>query len=208
MWAFRKMFLRIWATVVLSIALGACTGGERADTLASGATGAAAAGVARYDAARAERLVQDAQGAAVRGDPAAAETAFGQALDAWPISKPAWDGLAEIYRAQDRQEDLDVASFFAARMDWVAALPPLIASGAFENVAEGRVEFARDKPEMRRRSAQLVDFLRSQESQARDTTYDEEIAYWKLAPAAVISAGLVMYWGGSLLGVPILGSGN
>ncbi len=199
------MFLRTWAAVVLSIALGACAGGERADTLASGAMGAE---VARYDAARAERLVRDAQEAAARGDPAAAEIAFGEALDAWPASKPAWDGLAEIYREQDRREDLEVASFFAARMDWVAGLPPLVASGAFENVAEGRVEIARDKPELRRRSAQLVDFLRTQEDQARDTTYDEEIAYWKLAPAAVISAGVAIYWGGSLLGVPFPGSGD
>ena len=199
------MSLRVWAAVVLSIALGACTGGERADTLASGAMGAE---VARYDAARAERLVQDAQEAAARGDPAAAEIAFGQALDAWPASKPAWDGLAEIYREQGRQADLEVASFFAARMDWVAALPPLVASGAFENLAEGRVEIARDKPELRRRSAQLVDFLRTREAQARDTTYDEEIAYWKLAPAAVVSAGLVIYGGGSFLGVPFPGSGN
>ncbi len=184
---------------MLSIALGACAGGERADTLASGAM---AAEVARYDAARAERLVQAAKGAAARGDPAVAETAFEAALDAWPASKPAWDGLAEIYRERDRQEDLEVASFFAARMDWVAAVPPLVASGAFENLAEGRVEIARDKPELRRRSAQLVDFLRTQEAQARDTTYDEEIAYWKLAPAAVISAGLVIYWGANLLGAP------
>jgi hypothetical protein len=202
------MFLRIWAAVVLSIALGACAGGERMDTLTSGASGAMAAEAAHYDAARAQQLLQDAQGAAAQGDPAAAEIAFGQALDAWPISKPAWDGLAEIYRAQNRQEDLEVASFFAARMDWVAVLPPLVASGAFENVAEGRVEIARDKPYLRRRSAQLVDFLRSQEAQARDTTYDEEMAYWKLAPAAVVAAGVAIYWGGSLLGTPFLGSGN
>jgi hypothetical protein len=202
------MFLRIWAVVVLAVALGACAGGERADTPASGASGAMAAEAARYDAARAQQLVQDGQGAAARGDAAAAEIAFGQALDAWPISKPAWDGLAEIYRAQDRQEDLEVASFFAARMEWVAALPPLVASGAFENVAEGRVEIARDKPSLRRRSAQLVDFLRSQEAQARDTSYDEEIAYWKLAPAAVVGAGVAIYWGGGLLGIPFPGSGN
>ncbi len=62
--------------------------------------------------------------------------------------------------------------------------------------------------ELRRRSAQLVDFLRTQEAQARDTTYDEEIAYWKLAPAAAVSAGLAIYWGGRLLGVPFPGSGN
>ncbi len=199
------MFLRIWVVVALSIALGACAGGERADTPASGAI---AAEVARYDAALAERLVQDGQAAVARGDPAAAEIAFDQALDAWPASKPAWDGLAEIYREQDRQKDLEVANFFAARMDWVAALPPLVASGAFENVAEGRVEIARDNPELRRRSAQLVDFLRSQEAQARDTTYDEEIAYWTLAPAAVVSAGLAIYWGGNILGIPFPGSGN
>ena len=199
------MFLKIWAAVVLSIALGACAGGERAETLASGAMGAE---VARYDAVRAERLVQVAQGAAARSDPAAAETAFGQALDAWPASKPAWDGLAEIYRTQGRQEDLDVASFFAARMDWVAALPPLVASGAFANLAEGRVEIAQDSPEMRRRAAQLVDFLRTQEARARDTTYDQEMAYWKLAPAAIISAGVVIYWGGNLLGASFTGSGD
>jgi hypothetical protein len=197
------MFLRVWAAVVLSIALGACAGGDRTETLASGAVGT---GVARYDAARAERLVQDAQAAAARGDPAAAAIAFGQAIDAWPASKPAWDGLAEIYRQQDRQEDLEVASFFAARMDWVADLPPLVASGAFENLAKGRVEIAQDSPELRRRSAQLVDFLRTQEAQARDATYDEEMAYWKLVPAAAVSAGLVIYWGGSLLGAPILGN--
>ncbi len=167
------MSLRVWAAVVLSIALGACTGGERADTLASGAMGAE---VARYDAARAERLVQDAQGAAARGDPAAAEIAFGQALDAWPASKPAWEGLAGIYREQDRQADLDVANFFAARMDWVAALPPLIAHGAFENAAEGRAEIAQDNPELRRRSAQLVDFLRDREARAYDTAYGQEFA--------------------------------
>ncbi len=178
------MSLRVWAAVVLSIALGACTGGERAVTLASGAMGAE---VARYDAARAERLVQDARGAVARGDPAAAETAFEAALDAWPASKPAWDGLAEIYREQDRQQDLEVASFFAARMDWVAALPPLVASGAFENVAEGRVEIARDKPYLRRRSAQLVDFLRTQEAQARDASYDEEQNYLELVPGSVVT---------------------
>ncbi len=198
------MSLRVWAAVVLSIALGACAGGERADTLASGA----GAEVARYDAARAEQLVQDAQRAAARGDPAAAETAFEGALDAWPASKPAWDGLAAIYREQDRQEDLEVASFFAARMDWVAAVPPLVASGAFENLAEGRVEIAKDKPELRRRSAQLVDFLRTREAQARDTTYDEEIAYWKLVPAAVVTAGVVIFYGGNLLGLSLPGSGN
>ncbi len=202
------MFLRIWAAVVLSLALGACAGGERVDALAAGASGAMAAEAARYDSARAERLVQDAQEAAARGDPAAAEATFELALDAWPASKPAWDGLAEVYREQDRQDDLEVASFFAARMDWVAALPPLVASGAFENVAAGRVEIARDNPELRRRSAQLVDFLRSQDALARDTTYDEEIAYWKVAPAAIVAAGVAIYWGGNLLGVPFLGSGN
>ena len=93
-------------------------------------------------------------------------------------------------------------------MDWVAALQPLIASGAFENAAEGRVEIAQDNPELRRRSAQLVDFLSDREAQTRDTTYDEETAYWKLAPAAVVSAGLVIYWGGSLLGASLPGSGN
>ena len=93
-------------------------------------------------------------------------------------------------------------------MDWVAAVPPLVASGAFENLAEGRVEIAKDKPELRRRSAQLVDFLRSREARARDTTYDEEIAYWKLVPAAVVSAGVVIYWGGSILGASFPGSGN
>lgn len=198
------MSLRVWAAVMVSILLGACAGGEQAGTLATGTD----AEVARYDTARAEQLVQDAREAAARGDPAVAEFAFGQALDAWPASKPAWDGLAEIYRAQDRLEDLRVASFFAARMDWVAAVPPLVASGAFENVAEGRVEIARDNPELRRRSAQLVDFLRAQEAQARDASYDEEIAYWKLAPAAVISAGLAVYWSASFLGVPFPGSGN
>ena len=192
----------------MSIALGACAGGERADRLASGTSGAMAAEVAPYDAAQAARLVQDGQEAAARGDPVAAEIAFDQALDAWPISKPAWDGLAEIYREQDRQGDLKVANFFAARMDWVAALPPLVASGAFENVAEGRVEIARDNPELRRRSAQLVDFLRDREARARDTTYDEEIAYWKLAPAAIAGVGAAIYWGGSFLGIPFPGSGN
>ena len=192
------MFLKIWAVVVLSIALGACAGGEREDTLASGATGNEPA---RYDAALADQLVRDGQEAAALGDPAAAETAFEAALDSWPASKPAWNGLEEIYRDQDRQEDLDVASFFAARMDWVAALPPLVASGAFENAAEGRVEIAVENPRLRRRSAELVDFLRSQEAQARDTTYDEEIDFRKLAPAMVVSAGLVILWGGTLLGL-------
>ncbi len=199
------MFLKIWAVVVLSIALGACAGGERADSLASGAVATEAV---RYDRAQSQQRLQEAQTAAARGDPAAAEIAYGQALDAWPASKPAWDGLVDIYRAQDRQEDLEVASFFAARMDWVAALPPLVASGAFENAAEGRVEIARDNPSLRRRSAQLVDFLRRQEAQARDTTYDEEIEIWKLAPAAIAGAGMAIYWGGSLLGVPFPGSGN
>ena len=188
------MFLRFWAAVVVSIALGACAGGEPEGTLASGATGT---GPARYDAARAERLVQEAQEAVARSDPATAEIAFGQALDAWPASKPAWDGLAEIYRAQDRQEDLEVASFFAARMDWVAALPPLIASGAFENVAKGRVEIARDNPELRRRSAKLVDFLRTQEAQARDASYDEEQNYLELVPGAIVTTivGVVLGMG-------------
>jgi tetratricopeptide (TPR) repeat protein len=168
------MFLKVCAAAVLSIALGACAGGERAGTLAPGAAGDAAgdaAGggeVARFDAARAERLEQDAQAALARGDLAAAEIAFEEALDAWPVSKLAWDGLADIYREQGRQEDLEVAGFFAARMDWVATVPPLIASGAFENAAKGRVEIARDSVELRRRSAQLVDFLRGRDAQARD----------------------------------------
>ena len=196
------MSLRVWAIVVLSIALGACAGGERADTLASGAMGAEPA---RYDSAQAERLVQDGQEAVARGDPAVAETAFEAALDVWPVSKPAWDGLAEIYRDQDRPEDLGVASFFAVRMEWVSALPPLVASGAFENVAEGRVEIARDKPELRRRSAQLVSFLRTQEDQARDASFDEEIVYWSLVPAAVVSVGLVIYVGVKIIGIPIFG---
>ena len=164
------MFLRIWAVVVISIALGACAGGER--------TGAQGTGVevAGYNSGQAEKLVQDAQEAAARGDSAAAEIAFGQALDAWPASKPAWEGLAEIYREQGRLADLEVANFFAARMDWVAALPPLIASGAFENAAKGRVEIAQDNPELRRRSAQLVDFLHDREARAYAATYDQEIA--------------------------------
>ena len=189
--------MRILAAVVFSIALGACAGGERAGEFASGASGAEPA---RYDAARAERLVQDAQAAAASGDLAAAETAFDGALDAWPASKPAWDGLAEIYRAQGREADLKVASFFAARMDWVADLPPLIASGAFDNAAQGRVEIARDSPELRRRSAGLVDFLRDREARARDGSFDEEFNYWKLVPAAVVSAGLVINWGAGLFG--------
>jgi hypothetical protein len=153
------MSLRILAAVVLSIALGACASEEPAAGVDPG----------RYDAVRAEQLVRDAQEAAARSDPAAAEVAFEAALDAWPASKPAWDGLAEIFRAQGRQEELEVASFFAARMDWVATVPPLIASGAFDNVAEGRVEISRDSPDLRRRSAELVDFLRTRDAQARDT---------------------------------------
>lgn len=158
------MFLRIWVVAVLSFALGACADGERPETLASGAMRAEPM---RYDAAQAERLVQDAQEAAGRGDSATAETNLERALDAWPLSKPAWAELADIYREQGRQEDLKVASFFAARMDWVASVPLLIARGAFENVAEGRVKIAQDSAELRRRSAQLVDFLRTRDAQAR-----------------------------------------
>ncbi len=84
-------------------------------------------------------------------------------------------------------------------------MPPLVASGAFENVAEGRVEIARDKPELRRRSAQLVSFLRTQEDQARDASFDEEIVYWSLVPAAVVSAGLAIYVGVKIIGIPIFG---
>ncbi|MCH9013651.1 MAG: hypothetical protein IIA68_11445 [Proteobacteria bacterium] len=194
------MFLRICAAVIVLFALGACAGGGRTDATVSGTT---EPGAGRYDAARAEQLVQQAREAADSGDLAAAESAFEQALDAWPTSKPAWDGLAEVYRRQGRQEELEVASFFAARMDWVATLPPLVASGAFENVAEGRVSIAENNPELRRRSAQLVDFLRTQQAQARDTSYDEEIEYWKLIPAAIISTVLVVIGGGNLIGVPI-----
>jgi len=166
------MFLRIWAIVVLSIALGACAGGEGVGKLATG-TGAE---VAHYDSDQAGKLVQDAQEAVARGDLAAAEIAFGQALDVWPASKPAWEGLAEIYREQGRQADLEVANFFAARMDWVAALPPLIASGAFENAAEGRTQIAQDHPDLRRRAAQLVDFLRDREARAYAGTNNQESA--------------------------------
>ena len=67
---------------------------------------------------------------------------------------------------------VEVASFFAARMDWVAAVPPLIASGAFDNVAKGRVEYSRDRPDLRRRSAELVDFLRTLDAQAHATAHD------------------------------------
>ena len=164
------MFLRFLALAVLSIALGACAGGEVAGTPAIG-TGAE---VAHYDSDQAEQLVQDAQVAVTRGDTAAAEISFGKALDAWPASKPAWEGLAGIYREQDRQADLEVARFFAARLDWVAALPPLIASGAFENAAEGRAEIAQDHPYLQRRAAQLVDFLRDREARAYDAAYGQE----------------------------------
>lgn len=194
------MFLRICAAVIVLFALGACAGGGLTDATVSGAT---EPGAGRYDAARAEQLVQQAREAADSGDLAAAESVFEQALDAWPTSKPAWDGLAEVYRRQGRQEELEVASFFAARMDWVATLPPLVASGAFENVAEGRVSIAANNPELRRRAAQLVDFLRTQEAQARDTSYDEEMEYWQLIPAAIISAVLVVIMGGNQIGVPI-----
>ncbi len=194
------MFLRICAAVIVLFTLGACAGGGRTDATVSGAT---EPGAGRYDAARAEQLVQQAREAADSGDLAAAESAFEQALDAWPTSKPAWDGLAEAYRRQGRQEELEVASFFAARMDWVATLPPLVASGAFENVAEGRVSVAENNPELRRRAAQLVDFLRTQQAQARDTSYDEEMEYWKLIPAAILSTVLVVIGGGNLIGVPI-----
>ena len=194
------MFLRICAAVIVLFTFGACAGGGRTDATVSGTT---EPGTGRYDAARAEQLVQQAREAADSGDLAAAESAFEQALDAWPTSKPAWDGLAEVYRRQGRQEELEVASFFAARMDWVATLPPLVASGAFENVAEGRVSIAENNPELRRRAAQLVDFLRTQQAQARDTSYDEEIEYWKLIPAAIISTVLVVIGGGNQIGVPI-----
>jgi len=160
------MFLRILAAVVLSIALGACASEDPAGGPAAGTD------PGRYDVARAEQLVRDAQEAAARSDPAAAEAAFEGALDAWPVSKPAWDGLTEIYRAEGRQEELEVASFFAARMDWVASVPPLIASGAFDNVAEGRVEISRDSPDLRRRSAELVDFLRTRDAQAHARAHD------------------------------------
>ncbi len=160
------MSLRILTAVALSIALGACAGGEEADGFATGAE------PVHYDAARAKQLVRDAQEAAARSDPAAAEAAFEGALDAWPASKPSWDGLTEIFRAQGRQEELEVASFFAARMDWVAAVPPLIASGAFDNVAKGRVEISRDSPDLRRRSAELVDFLRTRDALAHARTQD------------------------------------
>ncbi len=160
------MSWRVLAAVVLSIVLGACASEEQAGELAAGAD------PGRYDAARAEQLVRDAQQAAARSDPAAAEGAFEGALDAWPTSKPAWDGLTEIFRAQGRQEELEVVSFFAARMDWVAAVPPLIASGAFDNVAKGRVEYSRDRPDLRRRSAELVDFFRTLDAQAHATAHD------------------------------------
>ena len=57
-------------------------------------------------------------------------------------------------------------------MDWVAAVPPLIASGAFDNVAEGRVEISRDRPDLRRRSAELVDFLRTRDALAHARAHD------------------------------------
>ena len=156
------MSLRVLAAVVLSIALGACASEEPA----------AGADPGRYDAVRAEQLVRDAQEAAARSDSAAAEAAFEGALDAWPASKPAWDGLTEIFRAQGRQEELEVARFFVARMDWVAAVPPLIASGAFDNVSKGRVEISHDSPDLRRRSAELVDFLRTRDALAHARAQD------------------------------------
>ena len=64
------------------------------------------------------------------------------------------------------------------------------------------------KTSPRRRSAQLVDFLRNRETQVRDDSFDEEIAYWKLVPAALVSAGVVIIGGGSLLGASFPGSGD
>ena len=189
------MSLKILTAVALSIALGACAGGEEADGFATGAE------PVHYDAARAKQLVRDAQEAVARSDPAAAEAAFEEALDAWPASKPAWGGLAEIYRTQDRQAELEVASFFAARMDWVAEVPPLIASGAFDNVAKDRVEIARDRPYQRRRAAELVDFLRTRGAQARDDSYDEEFEVWELAPGAVVGVGVLLFVAGGYLGL-------
>jgi hypothetical protein len=57
-------------------------------------------------------------------------------------------------------------------MDWVAAVPPLIASGAFDNVSKGRVEISHDSPDLRRRSAELVDFLRTRDALAHARTQD------------------------------------
>ncbi len=191
------MFLRICAAVIVLFALGACAGGGRTDAIVSDAT---EPGAGRYDAARAEQLVQQAREAAGDGDLAAAETAFEQALDAWPTSKPAWEGLAEVYDMQERQEDVEVARFFAVRMDWVSEVPPLIASGAFENVVEGRVPVAENNAELRRRSVALVEFLRTRDTQTRDSTYDVEQRYWEFIPAAMLTGLAAFVVGGVILG--------
>ena len=117
----------------------------------------------------------------------AAETAFEQAISAWPSSKSAWEGLAELYHRQEREEDYRIARFFAARMEWIAQVPPLIASAAFENVAEGRVEVAKDNPELRIRSRQLIAFLQNRDAQIRDRPGEQEGFPWKVIPAAVLS---------------------
>jgi hypothetical protein len=57
-------------------------------------------------------------------------------------------------------------------MDWVAAVPPLIASGAFENVSKGRVEISHDSPDLRRRSAELVNFLHTRDALAHARAHD------------------------------------
>ena len=195
------MFLRICAAVIVLFALGACAGGGRTDAIVSGTT---EPGAGRYDAARAEQLVQQAREAADSGDLAAAETAFEQALDAWPTSKPAWEGLAEVYGLQGRQEDVEVARFFAARMDWISEVQPLVASGAFENAAEGRVPVAENNAELRRRSVELVEFLWTRDAQTRDSTYDVEQRYWELVPAAIVTGLGAFIVGGAILGFPIL----
>ncbi len=200
-----KATLRFLAAAAVLAIVTACTSIDRKGTVDAGVDAGpgtefsqalSRTGDRDYDEARARQFVAEAREAADAGDSPAAEIAYEQALDAWPVSKPAWEGLAEVYRGQGREEDYGIAHFFAARMDWVAEVPPLIASGAFENVAEGRVQIAQESPELRSRSRELVAFLRTRDARTRYISYDEETEFWELIPAAMVTAlGAVITFG-------------